>query len=87
MLLTKPLMLRSALLWTHPDCTWSLTCVLCKRSVRFHQPYEHVLRVPLEESDRRMSIRQAPFDAQGFASTGASTYMSISAPGLKHGHS
>lgn len=41
------------------------------RSVRFEQPYEHTLRVPSEAADRRLIIQQAPFDAEGFASTGA----------------
>jgi hypothetical protein len=40
------------------------------RSVRFEQPYVHMLRVPGEAADRTLSIQQAPFNAEGFASTG-----------------
>ena len=39
-------------------------------SVRFEQPYVHTLRVPGEAADRTLSIHQAPFNAEGFASTG-----------------
>jgi hypothetical protein len=47
--------------------------VLRLRSVRFEQAYVHTLRVPGEAADRTLSIRQAPFNAEGFASTGATT--------------
>lgn len=48
---------------------------LCRlRSVRFEQPYEHTLRVPGEAGERKLSIQQAPLDAQGFASTGEARF-------------
>lgn len=45
-------------------------------SVRFEQPYEHTLRVPGEAADRKLIIQQAPFGAEGFASTGAAPLLS-----------
>jgi hypothetical protein len=59
--------------------------VLRLRSVRFEQPYVHTVRVPGEAEDRTLSIQQAPFNAEGFASTGTmpgstSTFLRYFAP-------
>ena len=38
--------------------------------MRFHRPYKHKMQVPDSSESRVLTIRQAKFEAEGFASTG-----------------
>ena len=55
----------------------SVTCMFaCGRRARFKKPYTHKLCVGNDSEEVCLTIKQAKFEAEGFASTGKCPYLS-----------